>query len=85
MHFLLNRQLLLSLRCYCFSSSTLNVHSKNMIQKSWFICTVAACAMQTALPVWFFYHKLNFSVLIKVLAHVDPFKMKRNLVCKSHR
>lgn len=32
-----------------------------------------------------FYHKLNFSVLIKVFAHVDPFKMKRNLVCKSHR
>lgn len=28
---------------------------------------------------------LNLPVLIKVFAHIDPFKMKRNLVCKSHR
>lgn len=47
--------------------------------------SICLCNAEHLAYAIFFYHKLNFSVLIKVFVHVDPFKMKRNLMRKSHR
>lgn len=54
-------------------------------RKAVYMQSIYFCKAECLACGFFFYHKLNFSVLIKVFAHVDPFKMKRNLVCKSHR